>query len=51
MRIVQDVLGPKRAAILKRLRRSLDNPSHGDELLGDRLRGLPTLANWAHAIP
>ncbi len=47
---LQDVLGPERPAILKRLRRNLDHPSHGAGLRSDLLKGLPTLPSWMQSI-
>ena len=56
MRIVQalywlkDVLGPQRATILKRLRRSLDHAPQGAAHRGDLLKGLPTLPSWMQSV-
>lgn len=47
---LQDVLGPERAAILKRFRHTLGNPSHGAELRRDLLKGLPTLPSWMQSV-
>lgn len=47
---LQDILGPERAAIIKRLRRTVGDPSHGAELRGDLLKGLPTLPSWMQSV-
>ncbi len=47
---LQDILGPERTAIIKRLRRNIGDPSHGAELRGDLLTGLPTLPSWMQSV-